>query len=37
MLALVDAAERSFSPPGMAPDEAERLASALDRALDDDK
>ena len=37
VMALVDRAERSFSnAPTMSPAEAERLASALDRALDDE-
>lgn len=37
VMALVDNAERSFnSSPTMSPAEAERLASALDRALDDE-
>jgi eukaryotic-like serine/threonine-protein kinase len=38
VMALVDRAERSFSnAPTMSPAEAERLASALDRALDDEE
>jgi eukaryotic-like serine/threonine-protein kinase len=38
VLALVDRAERSFSnEPTMSPAEAERLANALDRALDEDE
>jgi hypothetical protein len=36
MLALVDSAEQAFAPPALSPQEAEKLASALDRALDDD-
>jgi serine/threonine-protein kinase len=35
-VALVEASEKSFTPPSMSPQEAERLANALDRALDDD-
>jgi eukaryotic-like serine/threonine-protein kinase len=38
VMALVDRAERSFSnAPTMSPAEAERLANALDRALDDEE
>jgi serine/threonine-protein kinase len=37
MLTLVDKAEKTFTPPKMSPAEAERLASALDKALDDDE
>jgi serine/threonine-protein kinase len=36
MLALVETAEKAFTPSSMSPQEAERLANALDRALDDD-
>ncbi|MCX5747058.1 MAG: serine/threonine-protein kinase [Proteobacteria bacterium] len=36
MLALVETAEKAFTPTSMSPAEAERLANALDRALDDD-
>jgi eukaryotic-like serine/threonine-protein kinase len=35
LLALVEQAERAFSPQGLSPDEAETLADALDRALED--
>ena len=37
MVALVETAERAFAPVNMSPQEAERLANALDRALDDDE
>jgi serine/threonine protein kinase len=37
MLALVETAEKSFTPTSMSPQEAEKLANALDRALDDDE
>src|SRR5262249_36583069 len=37
MLALVETAEKAFTPTSMSPAEAERLANALDRALDDDE
>jgi hypothetical protein len=37
MLSLVETAERGHAPSQMSPQEAERLASALDRALDDDE
>jgi serine/threonine protein kinase len=39
MLSLVETAEKAFTPSAgsMSPQEAERLASALDRALDDDE
>ena len=37
MLTLVETAEREFSPTSMSPQEAEKLANALDRALDDDE
>jgi serine/threonine-protein kinase len=36
MASLVDSADKAFSPTGMSPAEAERIANALDRALDDD-
>ena len=36
MVALVETAEKAFTPNTMSPAEAERLANALDRALDDD-
>jgi serine/threonine protein kinase len=36
MLALVDNADKSFAPNNLSPAEAERLANALDQALDDD-
>jgi serine/threonine-protein kinase len=36
MLALVDNADKSFAPNNLSPQEAERLANALDQALDDD-
>jgi len=36
MLSLVEPAEKAFTPSAMSPQEAERLANALDRALDDD-
>jgi serine/threonine-protein kinase len=36
MVALVESAEKSFAPTGMSPAEAERIANALDRALDED-
>ena len=34
---LVETAEKAFTPTGMSPAEAERIANALDRALDDDE
>ena len=37
MLALVETAEKAFTPSRMSPQEAEHLANALDRALDDDE
>jgi serine/threonine-protein kinase len=37
MLALVDTAEKAFSPSPMSPQEAENLANALDRALDEEE
>jgi len=37
MLALVETAEKAFTPTSMSPADAERLANALDRALDDDE
>jgi serine/threonine-protein kinase len=37
MLSLVETAEKAFAPTSMSPQEAERLANALDRALDDDE
>jgi hypothetical protein len=37
MVSLVENAEKAFSPNNMSPAEAERLANALDRALDDDE
>jgi hypothetical protein len=37
MVSLVETAEKSFTPSGMSPAEAERLADALDAALDDDE
>ena len=37
MLALVETAEKAFTPTSMSPQEAETLANALDRALDDDE
>nr|MBA3541061.1 protein kinase [Deltaproteobacteria bacterium] len=37
MLALVETAEKAFTPTSMSPAEAETLANALDRALDDDE
>ncbi|MGN6109680.1 MAG: protein kinase domain-containing protein, partial [Kofleriaceae bacterium] len=36
MLALVETADQAFTPTSMSPQEAEKLAHALDRALDDD-
>jgi hypothetical protein len=36
MVALVETAEKAFTPTKMSPQEAERLANALDRALDDE-
>ncbi|HEX7942938.1 MAG TPA: protein kinase, partial [Gemmatimonadaceae bacterium] len=36
MLSLVETAEKAFTPGAMSPQEAERLANALDRALEDD-
>jgi hypothetical protein len=37
MLALVETAEKAFTPTSMSPQEAEKLANALDRALDDEE
>jgi serine/threonine-protein kinase len=37
MLALVETAEKAFTPSTMSSAEAEHLANALDRALDDDE
>jgi serine/threonine protein kinase len=37
MVALVETAEKAFTPTNMSKAEAERLANALDRALDDDE
>ena len=37
MLALVETAEKAFTPTSMSSAEAEHLANALDRALDDDE
>jgi serine/threonine protein kinase len=37
MLALVETAEKKFTPTSMSPQEAEKLAHALDRALDEDE
>jgi serine/threonine-protein kinase len=37
MLSLVETAEKAFTPSTMSPQEAERLANALDRALDEDE
>ena len=37
MLALVETAEQAFTPSSLSPQEAETLANALDRALDDDE
>ena len=37
MVSLVETAEKAFTPTSMSPQEAERLANALDRALDDDE
>ena len=37
MLALVETAEKAFTPTSMTPQEAEKLANALDRALDDEE
>jgi serine/threonine protein kinase len=37
MLALVETAEKAFTPTSMSKAEAEHLANALDRALDDDE
>jgi eukaryotic-like serine/threonine-protein kinase len=36
MLALVEQADKAFTEPTLTPDEAERLADALDKALDED-
>jgi hypothetical protein len=36
MIALVDQAEKAFVQPNLSPQDAERLARALDDALDDD-
>jgi serine/threonine-protein kinase len=37
MMSLVENAEKAFSPNAMSPAEAEHLANALDRALDDEE
>ena len=37
MLALVETAEKAFTPTSMSAQEAEKLANALDRALDDEE
>ncbi len=37
MIALVETADKAFTPSSMSPQEAEKLANALDRALDDDE
>ncbi len=37
MLALVETADKAFKPSSMTPQDAETLANALDRALDDDE
>jgi hypothetical protein len=37
MVSVVENAEKSFAPSSMSPAEAERIANALDRALDDDE
>ena len=37
MLALVDTAEKAFTPSSLTPQEAENLANALDRALDEEE
>ncbi|MDQ3339854.1 MAG: serine/threonine protein kinase [Myxococcota bacterium] len=37
MLALVETADKAFKPASMSPQDAETLANALDRALDDDE
>ena len=37
MLALVETADKQFKPTSMSPQDAEKLANALDRALDDDE
>ena len=37
MLALVETADKAFKPASMSPQDAEKLANALDRALDDDE
>jgi hypothetical protein len=36
MVSVVENAEKAFTPSNMSPAEAERIANALDRALDDD-
>jgi hypothetical protein len=36
MVALVDQADRAFAPPQLSSAEAERIADALEIALDDD-
>ena len=36
MLAVVETAEKAFTPSAMSPQDAEKLANALDLALDDD-
>ena len=37
MVSLVENAEKAFTPTNMSRAEAERIANALDRALDDDE
>ena len=37
MLALVDNADKSFAPKNLSAADAEKLAHALDQALDDDE
>jgi serine/threonine protein kinase len=37
MIALVEQADKAFAPDSMSPADAESLANALDRALDDDE
>ena len=36
MVALVETADKAFTPKQMSPADAEKLASALDSALDDE-
>jgi hypothetical protein len=36
MLALVETADKAFKPAAISPHDAEKLANALDRALDDE-